>query len=77
MTRPEQLGSALIVRAAVLFVPDVLTLGDGGQQLLVRTLTSLDERPKLILGLTRSDTERTPGRGASARTCTTAFGWGS
>lgn len=56
VTRPEQLGSALAVRAAVLFVPDVLTLGDGGQQLLVRTLTSIDERPKLILGLTRSDT---------------------
>lgn len=56
VTRGEQLGSALAVRSAVLFVPDVLTLGDAGQQLLVRTLTSLDERPKLILGLTRSDT---------------------
>jgi hypothetical protein len=56
VTRGEQLGSALAVRSAVLFVPDVLMLGDAGQQLLVRTLTSLDERPKLILGLTRSDT---------------------
>jgi len=56
VTRPEQLGAALMVRNAVLFVPEVLTLGDGGQQLLVRTLTSLDERPKLVLGLGRSET---------------------
>jgi len=56
VTRAEQLGSALNVRSAVLFVPDVLALGDMGQQLLVRTLTSIDERPKLILGLGRSDT---------------------
>src|SRR5262249_36902135 len=55
-TRAEQLGSALMVRSAVLFVPDVLALGDSGQQMLVRTLTSLDERPKLVLGLTRSET---------------------
>ncbi|HVP60611.1 MAG TPA: hypothetical protein VMT11_08625 [Myxococcaceae bacterium] len=55
VTRPEQLGSALLVRSAVLFVPDVVALGDGGQQLLVRTLTSLDERPKLVLGLNRSE----------------------
>jgi hypothetical protein len=55
VTRPEQLGPALAVRNAVLFVPDVLALGDGGQQLLVRTLTSLDERPKLVLGLNRSE----------------------
>lgn len=56
VTRPEQLGPALTVRSAVLFVPDVLTLGDSGQQMLVRTLTSLDERPKLVLGLGRSET---------------------
>ncbi len=56
VTRAEQLGSALAVRSAVLFVPDVLALGDLGQQLLVRTLTSIDERPKLVLGLGRSDT---------------------
>jgi hypothetical protein len=56
VTRPEQLGSALMVRSAVLFVPDVLALGDSGQQMLVRTLTSLDERPKLVLGLSRSET---------------------
>jgi hypothetical protein len=56
VTRAEQLGSALMVRSAVLFVPDVLALGDAGQQMLVRTLTSLDERPKLVLGLTRSET---------------------
>ncbi len=55
VTRPEQLGSALMMRSAVLFVPDVLALGDAGQQLLVRTLTSLDERPKLVLGLNRSE----------------------
>lgn len=55
VTRPEQLGPALMVRSAVLFVPDVLALGDLGQQLLVRTLTSLDERPKLVLGLGRSE----------------------
>src|SRR5215469_14268451 len=55
VTRPEQLVPALLVRSAVLFVPDILTLGDGGQQLLVRTLTSLDERPKLVLGLGRSE----------------------
>jgi len=55
VTRPEQLAAALMVRNGVLFVPDVLTLGDGGQQLLVRTLTSLDERPKLVLGLGRSE----------------------
>jgi hypothetical protein len=55
VTRPEQLGPALMVRSAVLFVPDLLTLGDAGQQLLVRTLTSLDERPKLVLGLGRSE----------------------
>src|SRR5215831_4552628 len=55
VTRPEQLGPALLVRSAVLFVPDVLTLGDVGQQMLVRTLTSLDERPKLVLGLGRSE----------------------
>lgn len=55
VTRPEQLGPALMVRSAVLFVPDLLTLGDGGQQMLVRTLTSLDERPKLVLGLGRSE----------------------
>jgi len=55
VTRPEQLGPALLVRSSVLFVPDLLTLGDGGQQLLVRTLTSLDERPKLVLGLGRSE----------------------
>ena len=56
VTRPEQLGPALLVRSAVLFVPDILTLGDVGQQMLVRTLTSLDERPKLVLGLGRSET---------------------
>lgn len=56
VTRPEQLGPALMVRSAVLFVPDLLTLGDSGQQMLVRTLTSLDERPKLVLGLGRSET---------------------
>jgi hypothetical protein len=56
VTRPEQLGPALLLRSAVLFVPDVLTLGDVGQQILVRTLTSLDERPKLVLGLGRSET---------------------
>jgi len=56
VTRSEQLGSALAVRSAVLFVPDVLSLGAAGQQLLVRTLTSIDERPKLVLGLGRSDT---------------------
>lgn len=55
VTRPEQLGSALTVRTAVLFVPDVVALGDAGQQLLVRTLTSLDERPKVVLGLNRSE----------------------
>ena len=55
VTRPEQLGPALLVRSSVLFVPDVLLLGDSGQQLLVRTLTSLDERPKLVLGLGRSE----------------------
>ena len=55
VTRLEQLGPALIVRSAVLFVPDLLALGDAGQQLLVRTLTSLDERPKLVLGLARSE----------------------
>ncbi|HTS80857.1 MAG TPA: Fis family transcriptional regulator [Myxococcaceae bacterium] len=55
VTRPEQLGPALLVRNSVLYVPDVLTLGDGGQQLLVRTLTSLDERPKLVLGLNRTE----------------------
>jgi hypothetical protein len=55
VTRPEQLGPALMVRSAVLFVPDLLTLGDAGQQMLVRTLTSLDERPKLVLGLGRSE----------------------
>ena len=55
VTRPEQLGPALMVRSAVLFVPDLLALGDAGQQLLVRTLTSLDERPKLVLGLGRAE----------------------
>jgi len=55
VTRQEQLGPALMVRSAVLFVPDVLALGDVGQQMLVRTLTSLDERPKLVLGLGRSE----------------------
>lgn len=55
VTRPEQLGSALMVRSAVLFVPDVVALGDAGQQQLVRTLTSMDERPKLVLGLNRSE----------------------
>jgi len=56
VTRPEQLGPALMVRSAVLFVPDLLTIGDVGQQMLVRTLTSLDERPKLVLALGRSET---------------------
>jgi len=55
VTRPEQLGPALLMRSAVLFVPDLLTLGDTGQQMLVRTLTSLDERPKLVLGLGRAE----------------------
>ena len=55
VTRPEQLGPALQMRSAVLFVPDILALGDVGQQMLVRTLTSLDERPKLVLGLGRSE----------------------
>ena len=55
VTRLEQLGPALALRSSVLFVPDVLLLGDGGQQLLVRSLTSLDERPKLVLGLSRSE----------------------
>ena len=55
VTRPEQLGPALMMRSAVLFVPDLLTLGDTGQQMLVRTLTSLDERPKLVLGLGRTE----------------------
>jgi hypothetical protein len=56
VTRSEQLGPALMVRSAVLFVPDLLAIGDAGQQMLVRTLTSLDERPKLVLGLGRSET---------------------
>jgi hypothetical protein len=56
VTRPEQLGPALMVRSAVLFVPDLMAIGDAGQQMLVRTLTSLDERPKLVLGLGRSET---------------------
>lgn len=55
VTRLEQLGPALALRSSVLFVPDVLLLGDGGQQLLVRSLTSFDERPKLVLGLSRSE----------------------
>jgi len=55
VTRVEQLGGALALRSSVLFVPDVLLLGDSGQQLLVRSLTSLDERPKLVLGLSRSE----------------------
>ncbi len=55
VTRPEQLGPALMMRSAVLFVPDLLTLGDASQQMLVRTLTSLDERPKLVLGLGRTE----------------------
>ncbi len=55
VTRVEQLGPALGVRSAVLFVPDVTALGDAGQQQLVRVLTSLDERPKLVLGLNRSE----------------------
>jgi hypothetical protein len=55
VTRLEQLGPALALRSSVLFVPDVLLVGDGGQQLLVRSLTSLDERPKLVLGLSRSE----------------------
>src|SRR4030095_6637859 len=60
VTRPEQLGPALNLRSAVLFVPDLLTLGDAGQQLLVRTLTSLDERAKLVLGLGARGGERRP-----------------
>jgi len=55
VTRPEQLEPALHLRNSVLYVPDVLALGDGGQQVLVRSLTSLDERPKLVLGLSRSE----------------------
>lgn len=55
VTRLEQLGPALALRNSVLLVPDVLLLGDLGQQLLVRSLTSFDERPKLVLGLTRSE----------------------
>jgi len=55
VTRVEQLGGALALRSSVLFVPDVLLLGDSGQQLLVRSLTSLEERPKLVLGLSRSE----------------------
>lgn len=55
VTRLEQLGPALALRSSVLFVPDVLLIGDGGQQLLVRSLTSFDERPKLVLGLARSE----------------------
>jgi hypothetical protein len=55
VTRLEQLEPALQLRNSVLYVPDVLALGDGGQQILVRSLTSLDERPKLVLGLNRSE----------------------
>jgi hypothetical protein len=55
VTRLEQLGPALALRNSVLLVPDVLLLGDLGQQLLVRSLTSFDERPKLVLGLSRSE----------------------
>ncbi len=56
VTRLEQLPAALAVRDTVLHLPDVLALGDAGQQLLVRSLTSLEDRPKLVLGLGRSDT---------------------
>ncbi len=56
VTRLEQLPAALAVRDTVLHLPDVLALGDAGQQLLVRSLTSLEDRPKLVLGLSRSDT---------------------
>lgn len=55
VTRLEQLPAALGVRDTVLYVPDVLALGDAGQQLFVRSLTSLEDRPKLVLGLGRSD----------------------
>lgn len=55
VTRLEQLPTALAVRDTVLYLPDVLALGDAGQQLLVRSLTSLEDRPKLVLGLGRSD----------------------
>jgi hypothetical protein len=56
VTRLEQLPAALVVRDTVLYLPDLLALGDAGQQLLVRSLTSLEDRPKLVLGLGRSDT---------------------
>jgi hypothetical protein len=55
VTRLEQLPTALAVRDTVLYLPEVLALGDAGQQLLVRSLTSLEDRPKLVLGLGRSD----------------------
>lgn len=55
VTRLEQLPTGLAVRDTVLYLPEVLALGDAGQQLLVRSLTSLEDRPKLVLGLGRSD----------------------
>lgn len=53
VTTAEQLAPALTRRDGVVFLADVLTLGDAAQAQLLRCLQQ-EERPKLVLGLPRS-----------------------
>jgi len=48
---PGALAPALAQKEGVVFVADVLALGDSGQQLLVQCLLTQEERPKLVLSL--------------------------
>jgi hypothetical protein len=49
-----QLGLALSAPRGVVFLPDVLALGAEAQALVMRCLQHQEERPKIILGLSRS-----------------------
>jgi hypothetical protein len=49
----QQLQTALVQSKGVLFVPDVLALGMDGQRQIIRSLQEQEERPKIIVGLSK------------------------
>lgn len=54
---PAALGAALSQARGVVFIPDVLSLGDAGQLQVLRCLMEKEERPKLVLALSMSPSE--------------------
>ena len=48
------LPGALALKEGVVFIDDVLALGEGAQQQLVRCLQTQEERPKLVVGVQRA-----------------------